>query len=203
MMATSREDPSGAQPTVSAGGVPPSQEPEPSLSAAAADPGVLGLGDLREISPLSVLPDARRRALAWDPAAVLVSVTAHGVAQGLLDGTRGGELSLEFGVPIGGTGRGAGQPVGRDRFLVQVDENGSRVRERTGVGTAVAVGDPDCPLPSAWRKMHQSGVPKTEFPSFTYRARTGDRRAVWEASVSGKPEMSRTLDGRQCTILRN
>ncbi len=167
------------------------------------DPGVLALSDLAEIAPLNVLPKARRRAETWNANAVLISIRAKGVTRGLLDAVRGGSLRLEFGIPRDKGALGTGKPVGGKRLVVSVDQDGSRVTERSAGGRAVSVGDPDCPLPSAWHKMSKSGVPKTETVSFTYAARRGDQRAVWTAKVSGKPELTRTLDGRECTILTN
>lgn len=167
------------------------------------DPGVLALNDLAEIAPLDVLPKARARARTWHANAVLVSIRAEGVTRGLLDAVRGGSLELEFGIPKQRDALGSRKPVGAKRFLVNVDGNGSRVRELSVSNRAVSVGDPDCPLPSAWHKMSQSGVPKTETVSFTYAARPGDQRTVWTAKVAGKPQLTRTLDGRECTILAN
>jgi hypothetical protein len=177
--------------------------PPPSVAAGTPDPGILGLADLAEIAPLDVLPKARTRARVWDANAVLVSIRAQGVTRGLLDGTRGGSIHLEFGVPKKRGALGSGEPVGRRRFVVSVDKNGSRVTERSTSGRAVSVGDPDCPLPSAWHKMAKSGVPKSEIVSFTYSARRGDDRTVWLAKVPRKPKLTRTLDGRECTILAN
>ena len=150
-----------------------------------------------------MLPKARARAQTWNSNAVLVSIRADGVTRGLLDAVRGGSLQLEFGIPKKRDALGSHKPVSAKRFLVNVDSKGSRVKERSVNNRAVSIGDPDCPLPSAWHKMSKSGVPKTEIVSFTYAARPGDQRTVWTAKVAGKPQFTRTLDGRECTILAN
>lgn len=188
---------------------PPEVESAPTIAAAPSvakgtpDPGTLGLRDLTEIAPLDVLPQARARAKTWDADAALVSIRAEGSTRGLLDAMRGASIELEFGIPKERRGLAFGEPVGAKRLFVSVDRNGSRVDERSKTGRAISIGDPDCPMSSAWHKMSKSGVPITETVTFTYAARKRDGRTVWLGDVAGKPKLTRTLDGRECTILAN
>ena len=156
---------------------------------------------LAKFSPSAVLARAKKRALAWHPDAVLVSMSFAPVVNGEVDVVGGGSFTLLFARPAGAR-LGPGARVGPQRVLVTTDTNGTRLEERQDQRAARGVADPDCPFEQAWKKMIASGVASDAPLSVRYEMSRRHGRGVWRADVEGQPELTRTLDGRACRVLQ-
>jgi len=151
------------------------------------------------IDPLDLgnaLVVARRRAQSWHADAQLVSISVSAVDKGKVED---GTIELEFGKSK--TSKlGPRSPLTGERLVVTISGSEPTSIERRGPA-AESIGDPNCPLQQAWRKMVASGIPSNATVSMRYELSKRHDRAVWNATVIEQQGLSRVLDGNNCAIL--
>jgi hypothetical protein len=186
--------------------------PEPTGNEAPAVPSAPSKPE--PIDPSALFPNAKSRALAWNPDAVLVTIAAGPVLRGKVETQGGGSVRFEFAQP--GEKLGPGQPVSRKRFLVVTDASGTNTREEQGPAGQRGVAEPACPLEEALSKAIAAGLPSGTTVSVEYQHSREFDRAVWEVvgmddphahtdaggKAAGKEAIIRVVDGYKCTILR-
>ncbi len=173
--------------------------PTTAPSSAHPDPGGL-VPDLSDMKLDPLLQGAEKKALAWHRDAQLVAIQVGPVVEGRLDATKGTRVEILHGEPTPGR-LGPGSPVGTKQLTVLVTHEGSKVEELQGEAGAKAIAEPTCVLEEAWRRVVASGVPSSSELSLRYSHSPKHDRAVWVASVAADDKLTRTLDGRTCTIL--
>ena len=171
-----------------------------SAPAKPVDPDDMGVADLSAVRVGDIVPRALTRALVWDKNAQMVSIDASPVVDGKVNSKDGGKVEVLFAKPAGAR-LGPGSKVGTARLSVVVDAGGSKVTEATGEPGARAVEEPVCGLGEAWRKMVASGVPSNSKAAMRYAHSDKYARAVWTSSVGDEATLSRTIDGRTCSIV--
>jgi hypothetical protein len=140
----------------------------------------------------------KSRALAWHRDAVLVSIHAEPLVNGLVDATADGYVEYEFGTPAQGFADRA--RVGAERLRVRIDRNGTSAREERGAPAGAAL-EPTCALEDAVRKIVASGVAPGAPLAIDFTLSARYEKAVWRATTLGGDKVTRALDGSTCAIL--
>jgi hypothetical protein len=168
---------------------------EPGAAPGTSDPNDLGIANPKAVSPMDLLGAAKARALAWDPEAILVSITAEPTVGGRVDLTAGGRIAFVFGRPTG-QGFGAGAAVKPRAFSVDVGHGATLAHEVTARQTRAAA-EPNCTPEEATGKLRVAGDARVDL---LYAFSSRHDRVTWRAKVAGETT-PRWIDGWTCTIL--
>jgi len=163
------------------------------------DPKSLLIPRAEAVAPGRALSRAKSRALEWSPDAMLIECRFGPVIAGTLDVSGAGTATLRFGRPAGRLGPGS--PVEPDQLVMTLEKGQEQVERRNGPARK-GLADPMCPFEDAWRAMVASGVPSTSSVEVTYGTHAKVGRDVWEMRVAEHPELTRLIDGQNCTIVR-
>lgn len=142
---------------------------------------------------------AQSRALEWHKDAVLIAFEAVGVRNGVVDASRGGRVSAQFGEPS--TARvGAGAPVSSRQLIVTVANGAVSAEEHQGPRTT-GVAAPQCAGDSAVAMAIASGVPREATLELRYAHEPRRGAPVWTVETGGMPGEKRWLDADSCAII--
>jgi hypothetical protein len=152
------------------------------------------------LDPGMELANAKVRATAWNPDAVLTRIHIQGIRGGI-PSEPDALIEYGFGRPVPGR-LGPGSKVEAEHFTVTM--SGGKVTTATGAApnAMLGLGEPDCPLFEAWEKAVAAGLPRSSTAQADYESSLKHDRAVWKLSVAGQPDLTRLLDGRTCSVLR-
>jgi hypothetical protein len=169
-----------------------------SPSPAEAPSANANVEDTAHLDPMAPLGRMKSRALEWHRDAVLVSIHAEPVVNGLVDTTAEGHVEYEFGTPAQGFADRA--RVGADRLKIRIDHNGTSAKEGRGAPASAAL-EPNCALEDAVRKIVASGVASSAPLAIDFTLSDRYDKAVWRATTLGPDTVTRALDGSTCAIL--
>ena len=182
--------------------VPPAPSSQPIAS------NRIDLPDLHHADPADMTAQARKIALAFDPNAVLVSITVREPAtSGTVDVGGSAGVSYEFQWKYLNEAQGA-------------VEGGLVVTARAGVfqlmemkNAPLFLGpktdhpdpgpDPRCNMRDAWKAAVAAGLPATMSASIKYAAQAPGRAGqpyVWTFRVAGHEDQHRDIDGATCAV---
>ena len=177
-----------------------STKPPPPPSATVA-PEVVVIADPKQVDPSDLYPRARARATKWSPDARLVSIVARPAADKKIDLTAADARIAYTFFSKGHDPRGK-DPTGR--YVVTIVATGAS--DATAPGNLAddknAVDEPLCVSWQALKAVRASGVPADQAVDLVYQMDAGLGRAIWTATVPGKKDLERLVDGNNCAIVR-
>lgn len=192
--------PRPVQPRPSPAPVPVTASPPIVPRVGAVDP-TLGVGELERVDPALVLLKSGALARDWHRDAALVRFEATPVVSGKVDVTHGGRVTVEYAKPSPAGLLPPGSPVTSARYRIRVDASGPHAQAGTDARAARAVAEPNCTLERARRAMTLAGLPPAAGATLEYAATSDGERALWRATISGKPELTRLIDGESCVVV--
>lgn len=161
--------------------------------AAVAEPKTLRL--------VLVWADALSRAQGWSRDAVLVRMDANGLdAKGIMTLSQG-NARFEYGARALGEGPSRLPRVGKERFVVTFDSNGTRTETLKGNAEVSSAPEPDCLPEEAVRIGPAADFPTTSPRTLNYAFSAVLDKAVWSLSDPADPKKTRMLDGKSCNVI--
>jgi len=183
----------------------PSAAPQP-LPAPSAKAEASPFTDTARVDPSDLYPKAKQRALAWNPDARLVSITASPVVGDKVDLTReGAEVVYVFGTDAAARSRPFGRLAvtarrgGIEQAPADLPKPAPAHARATPAGGQVV--EPNCVFDAAAKAAHASGIPAAQVMRLRYEADAALGRGVWTARVPGRSDLERVIDGQTCAVV--
>jgi hypothetical protein len=145
--------------------------------------------------------DALKRAHDWNSDAVLVRMEASGVDAGGTVTLARGSARFEYGVRALGEGLARLPRVGKERFVVTFDVNGTKTETPKANTEVSSVPEPDCLPEEAVRIGPATDFAAESSRTVSYAFNVQLDRAVWSLSDPIDPAKSRLLDGSSCNVI--
>jgi hypothetical protein len=179
---------------------PPSHSVEP-----AAEVRTALFADPARVDPSDLYPKMKQRALAWNADARLLSIVASPVVGDKVDLSQaGGEIVYVFGTDIAARAPAAGRlalTVRRNGVEQTVLPDAPKSKTNPRAAAPIQVVEPNCVFDAAAKAAHASGVPAATVMKLRYEGDAALRRGVWTATVPGRPELVRVMEGQTCAIV--
>ena len=172
---------------------PPANVAPPTAAVASAP--VASAAPLR-LEPSRLLVEARRQASAWQPDAVLVSLSASPLdARGV---AAGGKVQIAYAKPSGQR-LGGGADASGERLLLS-SSDGTLIKNEQRAAKAKVAPEPNCLFEDAWASAQRAGADVSAGLGLRYSWSDKQGRPIWEV-LSGDGQVLRRLDGVSCSIL--
>jgi hypothetical protein len=157
--------------------------------------------DPKTLRLVTAWSDALARAHGWNRDAVLVRMEASGSdAKGILN-LSAGSARFEYGARALGEAPSRLPRVGKERFVVTFDGNGTKTETIKGNTEVSSAPEPDCLPEEAVRIGPAADFPATSPRTINYAFSTVLDKAVWSLSDPADPKKVRMLDGNSCNVI--
>jgi hypothetical protein len=163
--------------------------------------------DPARVDASDLYPRVKERALAWNPDARLVSISASPVVGDKVDLTQyDAEIVYIFGADSARSPPFGHLAIAARRGGLEQSPWTEAPRPRAPNAKAPApptlrVVEPNCVFDAAARAAHASGIPAGTVMKLRYEGDSSLNRGIWTARVLGRAELDRVIDGQSCAIL--